>query len=401
VTDGNGIPEIGLNSFLRTLVLDDSGLKTVLRRQQRQRKMSLLWRLKTLQTMMRTTMRTMTTMIRIPTFHKHNNKHHNIQATTATIATEVATAMAAFTWVYCLVQDRRIPNKHINESLSLAIDAFCFFATNHHDNDTQFLHNNNRRRARFQQQQQQSQQLDDWKRIRYGNDTEFNGHGRKWCLSHECTRTIKNAGVCRRGGLFVMTTTTTLQSICDDNNHHITTTTRQRPTTTCISKRRNFMPVLPLWIWVSASHERRLIISGAKEEAQLKTTTCIKNLSNADANDAALLQTKGLPIVILSFHLGWQNLRRHVPLKFWVQGIKVDLGEIGLFILPEKATSPFSLCAFLDLVLALAPVTLRPWKMWRPGDRLLVRPWYYSAVAGWSWTTPLIVCLAFGSLLWW
>jgi hypothetical protein len=43
-----------------------------------------------------------------------------------------------------------------------------------------------------------------------------------------------------------------------------------------------------------------------------------------------------------------------------VQGIKVDLGEIGLFILPEKATSPFSLYVFLDVVLALAPATLLP-----------------------------------------
>lgn len=38
----------------------------------------------------------------------------------------------------------------------------------------------------------------------------------------------------------------------------------------------------------------RDVMLGSNDEARLKATTCIKNLSNADANDAALLQTPGV-----------------------------------------------------------------------------------------------------------
>jgi hypothetical protein len=38
----------------------------------------------------------------------------------------------------------------------------------------------------------------------------------------------------------------------------------------------------------------RDVMLNSSDEARLKATTCIKNLSSADANDAALLRTPGL-----------------------------------------------------------------------------------------------------------
>ena len=46
--------------------------------------------------------------------------------------------------------------------------------------------------------------------------------------------------------------------------------------------------------WPEVLESMRDVMLNSADEARLKATTCIKNLSNADANDAALLGTKGL-----------------------------------------------------------------------------------------------------------